>query len=663
MPELCMAILPNGGVLARCFSGRMLLQERKVAPPDVPTRAQYRPLGQLLALVQRGGRFKPVTVADIKASLASPGGGAAPAPPAARATAEAGGRNAGVWRLPPYVTSIPACSTHVLYASGEFAQVYCRVDAQERPQPMGLWDKGPAAAGERVQLLELMCVDTGDSGRRRGERAPRAAPAAQETVRVALSPGKEEGTLQLQLTVTPPQAKPAPRRMHTAASGAAGAAAAAGPPAAKAAAAEPEAGSAAHFVRAAFQKAVAAAGEAAAAVGAAVAIPVQAVAAAAAQPAEPEGPAAAEEEGAPAAEQVEAPKEQAGAAEAAAPPEAAAEGSGGGLAASAAHEAAIAPKAAEPAEAEEDAAAAGPAAAAAAAAAPAAVSEPETEGPKHTELDTVSSMVVEPPAKPEPMPDAPIQAPEQHPLHGEETAAPGPAQTAAAAGAEHMAAAEPVEADAAPEAAAVPDEAKAHAQDAVAVLAENISAVQLADAQTGGESLQAAAEAVGAVDVGGVEHTENTPAVAAAGDSGHLAAPQEKAAAVPDEHAPEPASLSEEAVEKAHEGAEVAPVADEAEVHAPADEPVSKEGQPAPAAEEEGPRDAADEAPDKTAMAAAAALGSAEPLPSPVVRPAAASDEAGNGPSKESEKSGEDGGHTRPSLFKSAMAMFNKGGK
>jgi hypothetical protein len=76
------------------------LQERKVAPPDVPTRAQYRPLGQLLEAVKRGQRFRPVTVADIKASHASPGGGAAAVASPARAP-DSGGRATGVVVLHP----------------------------------------------------------------------------------------------------------------------------------------------------------------------------------------------------------------------------------------------------------------------------------------------------------------------------------------------------------------------------------------------------------------------------------------------------------------------------------------------------------------------------------------------------------------------------------
>ena len=41
------------------------VQERKVSPPDLPPQDMYKPLGQLLQLVQQGHKFHPVTVSDV----------------------------------------------------------------------------------------------------------------------------------------------------------------------------------------------------------------------------------------------------------------------------------------------------------------------------------------------------------------------------------------------------------------------------------------------------------------------------------------------------------------------------------------------------------------------------------------------------------------------
>ena len=61
-----------------------------MAPPDVPVRGNYKPLGQLLEAVKRGARFCPVTVADIRAA-ASPAKPAGPeGAPAAACTAFVG---------------------------------------------------------------------------------------------------------------------------------------------------------------------------------------------------------------------------------------------------------------------------------------------------------------------------------------------------------------------------------------------------------------------------------------------------------------------------------------------------------------------------------------------------------------------------------------------
>lgn len=50
----------------------MCLQERKVAPPNVPGLHFYRPLGELFAKVSVGEPFIPVTPEDIKAAADRP---------------------------------------------------------------------------------------------------------------------------------------------------------------------------------------------------------------------------------------------------------------------------------------------------------------------------------------------------------------------------------------------------------------------------------------------------------------------------------------------------------------------------------------------------------------------------------------------------------------
>ena len=43
------------------------VQERMVSPPDLPPKEMYKPLGQLLQQVERGQKFRPVTVKEIAA--------------------------------------------------------------------------------------------------------------------------------------------------------------------------------------------------------------------------------------------------------------------------------------------------------------------------------------------------------------------------------------------------------------------------------------------------------------------------------------------------------------------------------------------------------------------------------------------------------------------
>lgn len=46
------------------------LQERMVSPPDLPPPEMYKTLGHLLQQVDRGQKFRPVTVKEIAAANA-----------------------------------------------------------------------------------------------------------------------------------------------------------------------------------------------------------------------------------------------------------------------------------------------------------------------------------------------------------------------------------------------------------------------------------------------------------------------------------------------------------------------------------------------------------------------------------------------------------------
>lgn len=48
------------------------MQERKVAPPDLPDKQLYHPLGELLQQVQQGTRFLPITLAQIRGTAPAP---------------------------------------------------------------------------------------------------------------------------------------------------------------------------------------------------------------------------------------------------------------------------------------------------------------------------------------------------------------------------------------------------------------------------------------------------------------------------------------------------------------------------------------------------------------------------------------------------------------
>lgn len=47
------------------------VQERKVAPPDLPPIDIYKTLASLLQQVEAGHRFRPITVQDIAAAQSS----------------------------------------------------------------------------------------------------------------------------------------------------------------------------------------------------------------------------------------------------------------------------------------------------------------------------------------------------------------------------------------------------------------------------------------------------------------------------------------------------------------------------------------------------------------------------------------------------------------